>query len=177
MSVSSNVNGMDYVMYRSGQGAGIVYSEFSRDLTAVMGGVGGAAVGGLSLAAEEAEAELASIETPYGEAIQGDSSAALSARTQVENNALLYRTGTVGKSQTSEAQFWALEHPMSEGYASRYGIPEENVINSDFIEAGRLNSGSNFITREAPGIGNNVGGGIEVVVPEKSVSMQWFNSI
>ncbi len=56
-------------------------------------------------------------------------------------------------------------------------IPEENIINSDFIEAGRLKSGSDFITRVAPGIGKNIGGGIEVVVPEKSVSMQWFNSL
>jgi len=51
MSVSSNVNGMDYVMYRAGQATGIGYSEISRDMPAIgplaaeASGLFGAAVG------------------------------------------------------------------------------------------------------------------------------------
>jgi hypothetical protein len=118
-----------------------------------------------------------SIATPYGAAVQSSAAAALAARTQVQEGALLYRIGTTGKSQAAEAQFWSLEHPLSTGYASRYGIPAGNVSNANFIEAARLRTGAPFVTRAAPGIGKNVGGGIEVVVPSGGVQMQWFTGM
>ncbi|MFZ5756753.1 MAG: hypothetical protein ACOY3X_07610, partial [Pseudomonadota bacterium] len=115
-----------------------------------------------------------SISTPYGLAAQSNAAAALSARDTVERGATIYRTGTLGKSEAAEAQFWSLEHPLSAGYASKYGLPAENVAKADFIEAATLKPGTPFVTRPAPGIGSNAGGGIEVVVPSGGVKMKWF---
>ena len=53
------------------------------------------------------------------------------------------------------------------------GLPA-NTGDMTFIMGGRLIPGSSFITREAPGIGGNTGGGIEVVVPPNSVQIDWF---
>lgn len=117
------------------------------------------------------------VETPYGVAKQSKSPAAVAARTDVEEGATLYRIGTLGKSQTAEAQFWSLEHPFSPGYASKYGIPAENVANANFMEAAILKPGTSFITRPAPGIGSNIGGGIEVVVPSGGINMKWFTML
>jgi RHS repeat-associated protein len=114
------------------------------------------------------------INTPYGHAIQGNTKNALAARTKVENGADLYRTGTLGKSQTSEAQFWALENPRTPGYAPRHGIPQENIENANSVEAGKLKLGTNYITREVPGVGSNLGGGIEVVTEESGVILNYF---
>ena len=114
--------------------------------------------------------------TPYGSALQSTDTAALAARSQVEKGATLYRVGTTGKSQAVEAQFWALEHPSTPGFAERYGIPAENVKNLNFIEASTLKPGTTFVTRPAPGVGTNGGGGIEVVVPQGGVQMKWFSS-
>ncbi|WP_370262388.1 RHS repeat domain-containing protein [Limnobacter sp.] len=116
------------------------------------------------------------IETPYGPAVQSDAPEAIAARAKVENGGTLYRTGTLGKSQTAEAQFWALENPNSAGYAQRYGIPQENIEKANFIETAVLKPGTPFITRPAPGIGQNIGGGIEVVVPENGVKMKYFGT-
>lgn len=104
-----------------------------------------------------------SIETPYGSANLSYSPEALAARDQVENGATLYRMGTTGRSETTGAQFWALEHPSNPGYAGRYGIPQENIDRSDFIMTARLKPGSDFITRPAPGIGGNPGGVLKLL--------------
>lgn len=93
----------------------------------------------------------------------------------VENGATLYRIGTTGKSQAAEAQFWSLENPLSAGYAQRYGIPASNIKNANFIETATLKPGTPFVTRPAPAVGANKGGGIEVVVPESGVQMRAFN--
>jgi hypothetical protein len=93
----------------------------------------------------------------------------------VQNGATLYRSGTTGKSQAAEAQFWSLESPLSAGYANRYGIPASNVKNTNFIETATVKPGSSFVTRPAPAVGSNTGGGIEVVVPYGGVNMRAFN--
>lgn len=100
----------------------------------------------------------------------------MAARTQVENGATLYRVGTTGKSGAAEAQFWALEHPSTPGFAQRYGIPAENIKDLNFFEAATLKPGVSFVTRPAPSVGANSGGIIEVVVPPGSVQMEWFSS-
>jgi filamentous hemagglutinin len=115
------------------------------------------------------------ISTPYGAADQGLDAASVAARSQIENGATVYRIGTTGRSAGPEGQFWSLEHPSTPGYASRYGLPAENVANADFIESAVLTPGSPFITRAAPGIGDNVGGGIEVVVNPGGVTMCGFS--
>ena len=68
-----------------------------------------------------------------------------------------------------------MEHPLTPGFASRYGIPAENVSNADFFEEARVPQGVPFITREAPGVGSNLGGGIEVVVPAGGADLNWFS--
>jgi hypothetical protein len=113
--------------------------------------------------------------TPYGAANQSDSPTALAARTKVKNGSTLYRMGTTGRSETSGAQFWALEHPSTPGYAGRYGIPQENIDNSNFIMTAKLKPGGDFVTRPVPEIGNNPGGGIEVVVPSDGVNIITFS--
>ncbi len=117
------------------------------------------------------------ISTPYGPAKQAKTKAALAARTQVEEGAIVYRLGTTGKSAGPEGQFWALEHPLTPGFASRYGIPPGNVTRANFIEMATVKDGIDFITREAPGVGAHVGGGIEVVVPSGGVRLKAFSII
>jgi hypothetical protein len=82
----------------------------------------------------------------------------------------IFRIGTRGTNKTgNRAQFWAPEHPGNPGFGARYGIPQVNLERMDFIEVGRVKPGTSFVTRKAPGVGNNPGGEIEVVVPEVSV--------
>ncbi|MCG3188109.1 MAG: hypothetical protein IOMNBAOH_02833 [Rhodocyclaceae bacterium] len=155
-------------------GLGLIANEVANSDVPMIGG--GAVKAGASLAGGVAKAAKG-IATPYGVATQSQKAAALAARTEVEGGATLYRIGTTGKSQAAEAQFWSLQHPLSPGYASRYGLPAENVLNANFIEAATLRPGTSFITRPAPGIGSNVGGGIEVVVPSGGVQMKWFTGM
>jgi RHS repeat-associated protein len=126
----------------------------------------------LTLRSASPGADAASIATPKGPALQSASEAAMAARAQVLSGAKLYRIGTMGRSGAAEAQYWALEPPTTPGFAQRYGIPPENVTNADFIAVGTLKPGTRFITREAPSVGTNKGGGIEVVVPENGVQVQ-----
>jgi hypothetical protein len=111
------------------------------------------------------------IRTPYGTAAQSASRAAGEARQAVEGGATLYRGGTLGRSAGPEGQFWSLENPLSPGYAQRYGTPGSAF---DFVETGHLPPGTNFITREAPGLGAHSGGAIEVVVDPGAVSLTGF---
>jgi hypothetical protein len=75
------------------------------------------------------------------------------------------------KSEAADPQFWALEHPLSPGFAARYGIPPATVGKFDLIEIANLKSGSRFKTRPAPGTGSNPGRGIKVVVPPKGINL------
>lgn len=120
---------------------------------------------------------VANIQTPYEVALQSNAAEALYVQQQVKSGATLYRTGTMGTSHVQEAQFWALEHSLAEGFAQRYGIPSQNVIRSDFIVAGTIKPGAEFITRAAPRVGSNLGGGIEVVVKPGDVALKSFSMI
>jgi hypothetical protein len=121
--------------------------------------------------------EIASIATPYGPALQGTSEAAISARAGVEAGRPLYRLGKTNQSEAGEAQFWALEHPATPGFASRHGIPPENASGYNFVEKGHLREGVPFITREAPPVGTNLGEGIEVVVPPGGARLDGFSHL
>jgi hypothetical protein len=48
-------------------------------------------------------------------------------------------------------------------------------MNADFFEEGQVPDGAPFITRAAPAVGTNLGGGIEVVVPPGGVDLNWFS--
>jgi hypothetical protein len=52
---------------------------------------------------------------------------------------------------------------MPPGYGDMYGIPPENLP-FDWVAQGQLRPGAPFITREAPGVDVNEGGGNEVVI-------------
>jgi hypothetical protein len=63
-----------------------------------------------------------------------------------------------------------MENPLNSGYANRYGIPSGNR-GFDFIEYGKLNPGSPFVTRPAPG----GSAGIETVINPNTVRLSGFH--
>jgi hypothetical protein len=139
-------------------------------------GLGELDLGGLAAGSDgAADSELATVDTPYGPAVQDSTAAAIAARADILSGATLYRFGTTLQSEATEAQFWALESPTTPGYASLYGLPEENITNADFLETAVLRPGTPFVTRAAPGIGTNIGGGIEIVVPSGGVISTGFS--
>ncbi len=113
------------------------------------------------------------IKTTREAAKQSTSAGAVAARGKVERGATLYRSGKTGDSGAAEGQYWALEHPNTPGYASRYGLPTEG---HNFVEMA-LKPGAHFVTREARGAGINAagGGGIEVVVEKAGVVLESFS--
>lgn len=119
-------------------------------------------------------AKSAVIRTPYGKALQSGTEAAINARNAVDQGARLYRGGKLGYSAGPEGQFWSLENPLNPGYAEKYGLPIKNT-RFDFVEVAVLKPGSRFITREAPGMSVNGGGGIEIVVNPGEPKLQYFH--
>jgi hypothetical protein len=117
------------------------------------------------------------INTPYGPANQSLNYGAMKARAAVNGGASVCRIGTTGRSNTTDAQFWSLQHPNSPGFAKDFGLSAQNIKEPDFVQGGRINPGTQFITREAPGIANNTGGGIEVVVPPNGVKLNFFSKL
>ena len=115
-----------------------------------------------------------SIQTPYDTAVQEISATALRMRSQIQEGAPVYKGGVLGRSETGASQFLAIESPLNSGYAGRYGLPPQNA-NFDFIMGGRVRSGAPIITRSAPGIPPNPGGGIEGVVDPGSFQVEWFH--
>lgn len=84
----------------------------------------------------------------------------------------------MGKSEGVEAQFWATESGLTTpNYANKYGIPQINVSNADFLEIGQIKLNTPFITRPAPAVGTNIGGGIEAVTPVKGVNVNSFSTL
>jgi filamentous hemagglutinin len=121
------------------------------------------ATGGEDPGEPPAEGNVPYVDTPNGRAFQDDSPEALSAKQAVEEGATIYKGFKVGKSSPPEqSQFFALENPLSEGYAQKYGIPPTNLP-FDYVKSGTLEPGVPFITRPAVPVGPNGGGGIEVV--------------
>ncbi len=117
------------------------------------------------------------VKTPYGDALQSMAPEALAARNSVQNGQALYKIGRIGKSEAGEAQFWAMENPLSPGFESRYGMPPGNLRKGGitFVEIGELKPGTPFVTRPAPPVGNNPGGGIEVVVAPGGIDLRSFS--
>ncbi len=114
------------------------------------------------------------VKTNYGYALQSFDESALLMRDYVVNGGHLYRGGTLGRSAAAEGQFWAAEHPSTPGYPDRYGVDFSKM---EFIERGSVIPGTEFITRPAPGLNGNRGGGIEVVTPAFGVKLDAFSVI
>ena len=113
--------------------------------------------------------------TPHGLALQADSAAARAALGEVQSGATLYRQGSFGVQNTADAQFWSLQNPAgTQGFANKLGMPG-GAAKPDWIMGGTVSPGSSVITRPAPGIGSNVGGSMEAVVPPNGVGNLWFH--
>lgn len=127
----------------------------------------------------EGNLERASVSTPYGEARQSLDPASLELRTRAEQGDEMYRRGVLGLQQGPEAQFWSGTHPLLErGFADQYGLPAGNTADEGhrfFVAAGTLDSGAQYVTRPAPGIGANAGGAPELVCAPGDVSLRWFH--
>lgn len=100
----------------------------------------------------------------------------------IKDERKVYRLETLNKSQAGEAQFWSPENPYSYkniwDYADKYGIPHANLQGDNvFFEVGIIPNNIPFITREAPRIGNNLGGAVEIVVPEKLIKLESFSTV
>jgi RHS repeat-associated protein len=142
------------------------------------GGAKAAAAAGIGVVKSAAAVRRAvktaeSIATPYGAASQLMTAEAQAARSQIENGATLYKAGVLGRSETGTSQFLSLENPLNPGYAGRYGIPSQNE-KFEFILTGRIPLGAPVITRSAPGIPPNPGGGIEAVTTPGSFRINSF---
>lgn len=120
-----------------------------------------------------------SISTPFGEAVQDLSAAALNVRSRVMEGVRLYKIGTRNTSQTgSGSQFWSTENPLTTpGFFEQYGIPQQNINEYNFVEIGTLRPETPFVTRFAPGVGSNGGGAIEVVVPNNGIIIEGHLSL
>ena len=118
-----------------------------------------------------AEDSLSTINTPYGKAVQSTSNDALQLRQFVSNRGELYRGGTFGRSNVTDAQFWSPENPLNPGYTDRYGVDFSKV---DYVIGGKQMLGTPYITRPAPALGSNIGGGLEIVNNPNSVSLDFF---
>lgn len=125
--------------------------------------------------ASECSVAAKSIATPQGPAIQSMTAEAQAALRQAQSGAPVYRAGGLGTQRAAEGQYWSFQNPASTpGYANRMGMPGTGA-GEPFIMGGRVNLSSPFITREAPGIGNNLGGSVEAVTQPGGVSIDWFH--
>lgn len=129
----------------------------------LLGAAGGPAVEGIG-----------GIETPYGVARQAGSADAQALGTEIENGATVYRQGMLGVQQTAEGQFWAPENPLTTpSFANGYGTPGNAA--PEWVMGGQLGPSESFVTRPAPGLGNNTGGRLEVVTRPGGVRNLWFH--
>jgi len=113
--------------------------------------------------------------TPHGIARQANSPVARVALDEAQSGTTLYRQGSFGVQNTTDAQFWSFQNPAStKGFANQMGMPGDTA-KPDWIMGGQIFPGSPIITRPAPGIGANVGGSMEAVVPEGGVRHLWFH--
>jgi hypothetical protein len=56
-------------------------------------------------------------------------------------------------------------------------MPQQNVVRADFLEIGQPKPGLPLITRPAPGVGANKGGGIEAVTYPSGVKVRTFSTV
>jgi len=114
-----------------------------------------------------------SVVTPRGPAVQAGTPEATTALRHVQSGAPVFRQGQFGVQRTLDAQHWSLQNPGSAtGFAKQMGMPTSEV---DWMMGGTVKLGMPLITRPAPGIGTNLGGAMEAVVPPGGVQIEWFH--
>ena len=121
-------------------------------------------------------------DTHGGWATQSTSDLSKRIQANITKDKTVYRLGKSNISEAGEAQYWSPENPYSfnsiQDYARKYGIPEANLKGDGlFFEVGKIPENVPFVTREAPGFGNNAGGAIEVVVPSKTIKLESFSTV
>lgn len=144
----------------------------------ILGSVSGAAVGRVcsGLSRQSMIAMNQYIVTPQGLAVQQLTIPALyhRARLTYGKEKQIYRIGDSSKgSRGAEGQYWSVKAP-DKHHAYRYGVPAKNVqdiSNLDIRLAGEIVPNKRFITRHAPGVKDNPGGAIEVVVDSGNVKV------
>jgi RHS repeat-associated protein len=129
---------------------------------------------GSTIAAGELAVNSLSVKTPYGRAWQKLTPDAFRLRSQVSNGAEIYRGGVLGQTNVAEGQFWAPENPLLPGYADRYGVGSYGGL-PDFVVGGSMKPGGHFITRNAPSVGSNLGGALEVVTRPNTVHLNYLS--
>lgn len=68
-----------------------------------------------------------------------------------------------------------MENPSNPEYERMYGVPHKDK--PDYVVGGELKPNEPFITREAPPIYPNPGGGIEVVTQPRAVKLKFFHML
>jgi RHS repeat-associated protein len=117
-----------------------------------------------------------SVGTPRGPAVQAGTPEANLALNAAKSGAPVYRQGMTGIQATGDAQFWSFSNPASTpGYANAMGMPAGPGAGYPWMMGGTVRPGVPVITRPAPGIGNNLGGTMEVVVTPGGVQIGWFH--
>ncbi len=155
-------------------GASLLYDSIALGVPFLPGGGGYLqTVGKVLGAASKSADKVCKINTPFGAASQYGSAASKAATEAVNQGVKLFRGGKLGKSAAAEGQFWALGSPLGKGFVQKYGVPSKNVP-FEFIIGGSKKAGQPFITRNAPTVGTNKGGGIEVVTNPGGVQLNFF---
>jgi RHS repeat-associated protein len=131
--------------------------------------------GGLGSMAGEVDG-LESIVTPYAVETQSTTAEAQAALADVNNGAMLYRSGTLGDNMAAESQYWSLNNPLlTPNYPQSMGMPGAGS-GDPFILGGQLIPNSAAITNYAPGLGSNPGGGLQVVTTPGAVNVTFFHT-
>jgi RHS repeat-associated protein len=124
-------------------------------------------------------ANIPPVITPYGPAEQGNDPESIGLAARALRGGPLYRKGITGTNFTGEGQFWAGENPADDpNYDANFGIPTRDPETGGFpfIVCGQLNPAEPWVSRPAPGFGNNPGGEPEIVTnPGGTVTLTWFH--
>jgi RHS repeat-associated protein len=93
---------------------------------------------------------------------QGQEAAASAANAAVDVGSTVYRVW--GGDSGPFGQFWTTVNPtMAPNYANAAGLPPGNT--AQWLTTGTINSMTGVTTGQAPGIGGNLGGIFEIVIP------------
>lgn len=92
----------------------------------------------------------------------------------------VYKIGTLVVSETTGAQYWSPENPLSfekiEDYAEKYGLPIDRLKGENkFVIVGEIQPDELLITRPAVPYGGSSGGGMEVVTRSGAIKMESFH--
>ncbi len=107
---------------------------------------------------------------------QSYSSEALKALDEVGQGSQIKRAGSFPNSNTTDAQFWSQDHPLTNpNFADDIGAASFDSSSVDFVIGGKAKTEANFITREAPSYGKHTGGKVEIVADPGDIKADYFH--